>query len=54
MLYSKKYQNKKIAVYGMGATGFSAVKAFKSLKAKVYCWDDSKKVRRKARNYNPL
>jgi len=52
MLYSKKYQNKKIAVYGMGATGFSAVKAFKSLKAKVYCWDDSKKVRRKARNYN--
>ena len=29
----KKYQNKKIAIYGMGLTGISAAKAFKKLKA---------------------
>ena len=48
----KKYQNKKIAIYGMGKTGFSAAKIFKKLKAKVYCWDDSKIVRKKVKKLN--
>ena len=39
----KKYQNKKIAIYGMGKTGRSAAKTFKKLKAKVFCWDDNKR-----------
>ena len=47
MVSLKKYQNKKIAVYGMGLTGLSAAKKFKLLKAKVFCWDDSKKIRKK-------
>ncbi len=45
MVALKKYQNKKIAIYGMGITGCSAAEAFKSLNAKVFCWDDNKKVR---------
>ena len=52
MVVLQKYQNKKIAIYGMGITGFSAAKAFKKLKAKVYCWDDNKKVRKKIKNLN--
>ena len=43
----KKYQNKNVAIYGMGITGRSAAKTFKRLKAKVYCWDDNKKIRKK-------
>jgi len=43
----QKYKNKKIAIYGMGITGCSAARAFKRLKAKVYCWDDNKKIRKK-------
>jgi len=43
----QKYRNKEIAIYGMGITGFSAAKILKNLKAKVYCWDDDKKVRKK-------
>ena len=31
----------------MGITGCSAARAFKRLQAKVYCWDDNKKVRKK-------
>jgi UDP-N-acetylmuramoylalanine--D-glutamate ligase len=45
MVILKKYQNKKIAVYGMGKTGYSAVKTLKKLKAKTFCWDDNKKIR---------
>ena len=44
MAYFKNYQNKKIAIYGMGATGLSAAITFKKLKAEVYCWDDNKKI----------
>ena len=46
----KKYQNKKIAIYGMGKTGFSVAKTFKKLKPNVFCWDDKKKIRKKIKN----
>ena len=52
MVAFQKYQNKKIAIYGMGITGCSAARAFKRLQAKVYCWDDSKKIRKKTKNLN--
>ena len=48
----QKYQNKNIAIYGMGKTGLSAAKVFKKLKAKVFCWDDTEKVRRKIKKLN--
>ena len=48
----QKYQNKKIAVYGMGITGCSTAKKFKKLGAKVFCWDDSQKIRKKIKNLN--
>jgi len=50
MLTTKKYKNKKIAIYGLGATGISAVKLFNTLKAKTICWDDNNLVRKKANN----
>ena len=50
MVALQKYQNKKIAIYGMGITGRSAVKTFKKLKANVSCWDDNKKVREEIKN----
>ena len=49
MFYTQKYNNKKIAIYGMGLTGLSAAKAFKKLNAEVYCWDDSFKIRKKVK-----
>ena len=52
MVTLKKYQNKKIAIYGMGITGCSAARAFKRLQAKVYCWDDNKKIRKKIKKLN--
>jgi len=48
----QKYRDKKIAIYGMGITGCSTAKTFKKLKAKVFCWDDNKEVRRKIKNLN--
>ena len=51
MVALEKYQNKKIAVYGMGITGCSAASKLKKLKAKVFCWDDDSKVRKKAKRY---
>ena len=36
----------------MGLTGFSAAKALRILKAKVYCWDDNKRIRNKAKKLN--
>ena len=48
----QKYQNKKIAIYGMGKTGFSAAKTFKSFKSKIFCWDDNVKIRRKIKSSN--
>ena len=47
MLTSKKYQNKRIAIYGMGKTGFSAAKTLVKLGAKISCWDDDSNIRRK-------
>ena len=41
MVALQKYQDKKIAIYGMGITGRSAAKTFKKLEAKVFCWDDN-------------
>ncbi len=52
MVTLKKYQNKKIAIYGMGITGFSAARVFKRSKATIYCWDDNKKARKKAKSSN--
>ena len=45
MVSLQKYQNKKVAIYGMGITGLSAAKKFKKLKAEIYCWDDSEQRR---------
>ena len=50
MFTLQKYQNKKIAIYGMGITGRSAAIAFKKLNAEVFCWDDNKKIRRKIKD----
>ena len=36
----------------MGITGCSAAKVYKRLKAKIFCWDDNKKIRRKIKNLN--
>jgi len=52
MVTSQKYQNKKIAVYGMGLTGCSAAKTLKKLGAKIFCWDDDAKTREKIKNLN--
>ena len=52
MFALQKYQNKKVAIYGMGITGCSAAQAFKKLNAKVFCWDDNKKIRKKIKNLN--
>ena len=54
MVNPQKYKNKKIAIYGMGITGFSAARTFKKLKAKVYCWDDNKNVRKKIKKFEFL
>ena len=50
MFALQKYQNKKIAIYGMGITGCSAAKTFQKLNAKVFCWDDNEKIRKKIKN----
>ena len=48
----EKYQNKNIAIYGMGMTGRSVASVFKKSKAKIFCWDDSKQIRKKVENLN--
>ena len=45
MVASQKYKNKKIAIYGMGITGYSVAKNFKKLKTQIYCWDDNINIR---------
>ena len=50
MFALQKYQNKKIAIYGMGITGCSVAKTFKKLNAEIFCWDDNKKIREKIKN----
>ena len=52
MLSLSKYQNKKIAIYGMGLTGFSTARTLKRLKVNVCCWDDNKKIRQKVKKSN--
>ena len=52
MVPSKKYTNRKIAIYGMGRTGLSIAKTLKRKKAKIFCWDDSSKIRKKIKNLN--
>ena len=46
----QKYQNKNIAIYGLGITGISAARALKKLKARIFCWDDNKNTRKKVKN----
>jgi len=52
MVTLRKYQNKKIAIYGMGLTGCSAARTLMKLGAQVFCWDDNIKVRKKIENFN--
>jgi len=52
MVTLRKYKNKRIAIYGMGLTGCSAVRALKKLGAQVLCWDDNIKVRKKIKSFN--
>ena len=52
MLDSKKYENKKVAIYGMGLTGQSAAKALLKAGAKVFCLDDNKKKRNEIKKKN--
>tara|TARA_Y100000590_G_scaffold465011_1_gene635979 strand:- start:398 stop:1711 length:1314 start_codon:yes stop_codon:yes gene_type:complete len=48
----QKYQNKKIAIYGMGISGYSAAKKLQGAKAKLFCWDDNYKIRKKIKKLN--
>ena len=52
MLTLQKYKNKKIAIYGMGITGCSAATTLKKLGAKIFCWDDNLKIRKKIKNFD--
>ena len=52
MVILQKYQNKKIAIYGMGISGCSVARTFKTLKTKIFCWDDNEKVRKKIKKLN--
>ena len=52
MVPLEKYQNRKIAVYGMGLSGCSTARTLKKLKAKIFCWDDSNKIRKKIKKFN--
>ena len=48
----QKYQNKKIAIYGMGITGISAYKILNKLGGQLFCWDDNAKTRKKIKRFN--
>jgi len=52
MVFSEKYQNRKIAIYGMGRSGCSTARALKTLKAEIFCWDDNSNIRKKIKNLN--
>jgi len=52
MINLQKYQNKRIAVYGMGLTGCSVAKTLKKLGVKIFCWDDNIKIRKRIKNLN--
>ena len=48
----QKYQNKNVAIYGMGKTGISIFNILKKHKIKISCWDDNIKIRKKIKNLN--
>ena len=48
----KNYQNKKIAIYGMGKTGISVARFLKKSKAQIFCWDDDRNIRKKIKKLN--
>ena len=52
MVPLEKYQNKKIAIYGMGLSGCSTARTLKRLKAKIFCWDDNSKIRKKIKKFS--
>ena len=52
MFALQKYQNKRIAIYGMGITGLSVAKIFQRLGTKVFCWDDNEKIRKNIKKNN--
>ena len=52
MFALQKYQNKRIAIYGMGITGLSVAKIFQRLGTKVFCWDDNEKIRKNIKKQN--
>ena len=52
MNFLQKYQNKKIAIYGMGLTGISVANVLKKFDIKIYCWDDNAEIRKKAKKHN--
>lgn len=43
-------EKKKIAVYGLGATGLATCEALSASGAEVYCWDDKEEARAKTAN----
>lgn len=45
MIIPKQYNNKPVAVFGLGIDGKSTVRALLSAGAIVYCWDDNPKAR---------
>ena len=47
MVISKEFKNKKIAIYGAGKSGLSSAEILTQKKAKVFCWDDDRKIRSK-------
>jgi len=52
MVTLRKYQNKRIAIYGMGLTGCSVARVLKKQGAQIFCWDDNIKIRKKIENFN--
>ena len=50
-IFLKKFENKKIAVYGMGKSGLSAARFLKRLKTKTFCWDDDLNTRKKLKKF---
>ena len=52
MFLSQTYQKKRIAIYGLGATGISVLKTLKKLNVKIFCWDDNPQVRKKLKKLN--
>ena len=52
LLKQYQYQNKTIAIYGMGRSGLSAARKLKTFGANLFCWDDSRNIRNKVKKFN--